>query len=56
MKKVFYVIAAAFLSLYILSCTDDQDETIYEFGTEEVDVQDEELQSIENEEVKDSDI
>lgn len=55
-KVVFVVIISAFLGLYVLSCTHDTDPELYQFGIDNGEIEEDDINGIDNEEVKDSDI
>lgn len=43
MKKIVLVIVLAFFGLYVISCTHDRDEEIYEFGIDNGEVQEDDI-------------
>lgn len=56
MKKVLVVIALAFVGQYFVSCTQDSEDEVYEYQIENEQINPDDLQGIDNEEVKDDDI
>lgn len=56
MKNLLYVLIAAFLLLYVGSCTFDREQDgVYEFGVDNGEIEEDDV-SIENEEIKEDDI